>query len=117
MVTVTPDELDIGRLSAFIAEIDVAVLGDDELARVIVDTERLVNAVHALSAVALEEFERRGAWAEEGASSGAGWAAGRTGTAKAVLRGRVRAGAGLRLLPAAVPAARSGRLSPQHPRP
>src|SRR5215213_5136625 len=108
------EQLDIGRLASLIAEIDVSSLDDHELARLVVGAERLLNAVHALSAVTLEEFERRGAWAGDGTSSAAGWASGRTGTATRTLRARVRAGAGVRLLPTAVPAARSGGLSPQH---
>jgi len=114
MGTVVVEGLDIAQLATALAGVDVSVFGDDELAGLVVDTERLLNAAHALSAVALEEFERRGTWAGDGASSAAGWAAGRTGTATRTLRARVRAGAGLRLLPAAAPAARWGGLSPQH---
>src|SRR5215218_6364450 len=114
MGTAAVEGLDINQLATALAGVDVSVFGDDELAGLVVDTERLLNAAHALSAVALEEFERRGTWAGDGASSAAGWAAGRTGTATRTLRARVRAGAGLRLLPAAAPAARGGRLSPQH---
>src|SRR5215218_10432656 len=114
MGTAAVEGLDINQLATALAGIDVSVFGDDELAGLVVDAERLLNAAHALSAVALEEFERRGTWAGGGASSAAGWAAGRTGTATRTLRARVRAGAGLRLLPAAAPAARWGGLSPQH---
>ena len=72
-----------------------------ELAALVLDGERLLNSVHALSAVALEEFQRRGTWAADGALSAAGWAAARTGTPTRALRARLRAGAGLRLLPSA----------------
>ena len=76
---------------------------------------RLLNAVHSLSAVALEEFDRRGSWAADGCCSAAGWVADRTGSPKRELRARVRAGVGLRLLPGAAAAgAEMGALSPQH---
>src|SRR5215213_4569344 len=114
MIMAVGEVLDISRLPVLLAGVDVSVFGDDELAGLVVDVERLLNAVHALSAVALEEFERRGTWAGDGAVSAAGWSAGRTATATRTLRSRVRAGAGLRLLPSAAPAARSGRLSAQH---
>ncbi|MPY91506.1 MAG: hypothetical protein GEV08_00155 [Acidimicrobiia bacterium] len=87
---------------------------DDKLAGFVVDMEALLNAVYTLSAVGLEEFHRRGVWAADGALSGAGWAAGSTGSAKPSLRARVRAGAALRQLPSATPPARAGLLSPDH---
>ena len=108
------EAVDIGDLVSLVADIDVTACSDDEVALLVVEAERLLNAVHALSAVALEEFQRRGTWARDGALSAAGWVAGRTGSARSVLRARVRAGAGLRLLPAAASAARAGRLSPRH---
>src|SRR5687768_13957126 len=74
----------------------------------------VVNAAHALAAAVLEEFDRRGTWAADGALSGAGWAASRTTTARAVLAARARAGAVLRLLPSCEGPARAGRLSPEH---
>src|SRR5215218_3199728 len=129
MGTAAVEGLDINQLATALAGVDVSVFGDDELAGLVVDTERLLNAAHALSAVALEEFERRGTWAGDGASSAAGWAAGRTGTATRTLRARVRARRGRPAAPArrrprgplgrAQPAALDGlgRLRPPPPRP
>jgi hypothetical protein len=53
------------RIASMLASIDVSSLDDGVLARVIVDAERLLNVVHVLSAIALGEVERRGAWATE----------------------------------------------------
>ena len=114
MALAVSDTLDIEGLTSAIAALDVPSFDNDELARAVIRAEVLLNAVHAYSAVVLEEFERRGAWSADGSLSGAGWAATRTGTSPRVLRARRRAGAGLRLLPSASPAARAGRLSPAH---
>ncbi|MPY91659.1 MAG: DUF222 domain-containing protein [Acidimicrobiia bacterium] len=106
--------LDIRAATVALSETDVAGLCDDELAGFVVEVEALLNAVHALSSVALEVLERRGTWAAEGARSAAGWAAGRTGTPAPSLRARVRAGKALRMLPTAAEPARAGALSPDH---
>jgi hypothetical protein len=107
------EPIDIDALVSVVASVDVESMGYDELASLVIGEERLLNAVHALSAVTLAKFERQGGWAADGAMSPAGWAAARTGTPTRCLRARARAGAGLRLLPRAEPAARTGRLCPQ----
>ena len=114
MAEAVAEKLNLESVATLIAATNVAILGGDELARLVVDAERLLNAANALSAVALEEFERRGTWTADGSLSAASWAAARTGTPPKILRARIRAGAGLRLLPSAAPAARAGRLSPAH---
>jgi hypothetical protein len=105
---------ELRSIVAVLADIDAASMSGDELACSVVAAEALLNAAHSLSAVVLDEFDRRGAWADEGALSAAGWVAGRTGTSPRVVRARERAGAGLRLLPGVGSAARAGRLSPHH---
>ena len=88
----------------------------------------LLNATHALSAVALEEFDRQVSWAADGALTGPGWAAARTGTSARLLRARCRAGAGLRFMSdcgalgqsgahECFARGRAGRLRPSAPRP
>jgi hypothetical protein len=101
-------DLDISSLVSFVADIDVAALPNGQLAQLVIQAEALLNAAHALSAVALEEYQRQGTWANEGALSGAGWAADRTGSPRRTLRARVRCGMGLRLLPGASAAAGRG---------
>ena len=103
---------DLTSFVTCIANVDVSILGDDEVTQLVVAAERLVNAAHVLSAVALEEFERRGRWADDGALSAAGWVAARTGTASRTARSRVREGRGLLRLPRAAGPARAGWLSP-----
>ena len=105
---------EVQAVTSSLADIDESALLDDELSQLVVAAERLLNAAHALSARALQEFERRGTWADEGALSAAGWTASRTSTPRRSLQARVRAGAGLRLLTSAASPARAGRLSPQH---
>lgn len=68
----------------------------------------------AFSAVALEAFDRRGTWANDGALSAAAWVTNRTGTSTRVVRARLRTGRGLRCLSEATVPARAGRLSPGH---
>ena len=58
-------------LTCSLAAVDVTALCDDLLAATVVDSELLLNAVHAFSAAVLEEFDRRGAWKADGALSGA----------------------------------------------
>lgn len=105
---------DIWSLLASIAALDVHTLTDDELAGLVLDAERLLNAAHALSAVALDQFDRRGGWADDGALSASSWVANRTGTSTRLVQARLRTGRGLRALPAAATSARAGRLSPGH---
>jgi hypothetical protein len=62
-----------------VSSFDVAALSGCELAAAVLQAERLLNAVHALSAALLERFERDGGWAADGALSAAAWAAARTG--------------------------------------
>jgi hypothetical protein len=108
------EALDVGNLVSSVADVDVISYSDDDLSSLVVKAELLLNAAHALSAVALAELQRRGLWADEGALSAPGWVAVRTGTPARVLRARLRAGRGLRVLPTAAAAARAGLLSAQH---
>ena len=78
--------------------------------------EQLFNAVNALSSAMLHAFDCDGGWAPDGALSAAAWTAERTGSARAVLRSRLRQGAALEQLPAVAADARAGRLSPEHVR-
>ena len=104
----------IQDLISAVTAIDADEFADRELGDLVINTERLLNAVHALSATALEVFQRRGNWAAEGSMSAASWAAARTGSSTWSLRARVRQGAGLQRLPSACLPARVGQLSPQH---
>lgn len=97
-----------------IAAIDPSELAGEELQRTVLSTERLLNAVNALSALLLERFEQEGGWALDGALSAAAWTAERTGSARAGLRSRRRQGAALARLPGVAHHARGGRLSPDH---
>ena len=106
--------VDIGAIVASIGAIDVTAIDDDRLADLVIEAEKLLNAAHGLSAAALEEFQRRGSWAADGALSATGWVAARTGASTRVLRARVRVGAGLRLLKEAAAPARAGLLNPQN---
>ena len=84
------------------------------LAAAVLQTEQLLNAVHALSAVLLERFEQDGGWAADGVAVRPAWTAQRTGSARAGLRGRRRQGAALTRLPAVSAEARTGRFSTEH---
>src|SRR6478609_7598871 len=97
-----------------ISTFDATDLSGGELAATVLQTEQLLNAVHALSAMLLERFEHNGGWAADGALSAAAWTAARTGSARAGLRSRRRQGAALTLLPSLTQHARNGRLSPEH---
>jgi Domain of unknown function (DUF222) len=104
----------IGEALGLIIRIDVDHLAGDELAAMVLRTEQLRNAVHALSAVVLERFEQDGEWALDGALSAAAWTAERTGSSRAGLRSRRREGAAMVRLPAVDSQARTGRLSTEH---
>jgi len=106
--------VDVEGFVSSLASFDVSAPGDDEVKALVLASERLSNAVHAFSASLLEELDRREVWALDGARSGPGWAAPRTGTAKAALQHRAGVGRGLRLLPSAQRPARAGLLSPAH---
>ena len=99
-----------------VASLDVDDLLDQQLAAAVLQTEQLLNAVHALSAALLERFEQCGGWAADGALSAAAWTAQRTGSARAGLRDRRRQGAALAQLPAVASEARAGKLSTEHVR-
>jgi hypothetical protein len=97
-----------------LASWETSKLAGTELATAVLDVERSLNVLHALSAVVLDEFDRDGAWAADGALSATQWTAERTGTSPAVLRSRLRQGQAMRLLPELAALARAGRLSPEH---
>lgn len=99
---------------ASIPSLDVGSVPRRDLPVVILRIEQLANAVNALSAAALHQFELDGGWAADGALSAAVWTAERTGSARAGLRNRVRQGAALAQLDAVAAEARAGRLSPDH---
>jgi HNH endonuclease len=96
MAVAVADTLDIGSVASSIASVDVAALHDDEHARLVLEAEQLLNAVHCMSAVALEEFERRGTWADDGACRPLGGPRAAPGTSARGLRARARVGAGIR---------------------
>ena len=73
-------------------------------------SERLVNAATAFAAMVQEQFDRSGGWALDGGTSAARWLASRTGSPSHVHKGRIRDGAALRVLPAAVEPALQGQL-------
>ncbi|MPY95324.1 MAG: DUF222 domain-containing protein [Acidimicrobiia bacterium] len=106
--------IDVKAIVASLASVAPSSLDDDEIKALMLDGERLVNALHAFSAALVEEFDRRGTWSEDGSLSGSGWAAERTGSPKRSLRARARAGRVLRMLPTTQAPAREGRLSPEH---
>ena len=82
-----------------VSSLDATALSGGDLAVAVLQAERLLNAVHALSAVLLERFEQDAGWAEDGALSAASWTASRTGSARAALRSRRRQGTALAQLP------------------
>jgi hypothetical protein len=99
---------------ADISSLDVSGVEKADLAKSVLQAERLVNAANALSALLLERFERHGDWASDGALSGVTWTAERTGSARGALRDRRRQGAALRHLPTILATARDGRVSTRH---
>jgi hypothetical protein len=114
------NESDVGRASrveetlVWLASWESSGLAGEELAAAVLDGERLLNAVHAMTATLLDVFDRDGAWAADGALSAARWVADRTGTSPGAVRYRVRQGAALRLLPKVADRARTGRLPVEH---
>jgi hypothetical protein len=93
---------------------DTSQLAGVALGVALLVVERLFNAVYALSAKMLDDFERDGGWTADGALSAAHWLAERTGTPAAALRSRGQQGAALRRLPSVAELARAGRLAAAH---
>jgi hypothetical protein len=81
-----------------ICSLDVRTVDSQELPSLVLKVEQLCNAVNALSAAVLDEFQRDGGWAFDGALSAATWTSERTGSSRAQLRSRVRQGAALQQL-------------------
>ena len=106
--------LDLREMTSSLAEHEVASLCDDDLTSTVLEAVEHLNAASAHLATVMEEFERRGRWAEDGARSAAAWAAARTGSRTSELKASTRAGKALKVLPSAAEPARSGRLSPAH---
>ena len=57
MAVAVAEALDVGLVPSLLAGVDVNDLHDDELARLVLDAEAVLNAAHALSAAALAEFD------------------------------------------------------------
>jgi hypothetical protein len=110
------DSAEINGLCDQVASLDATRIPRAELGQVALALERLRNVVNAADAAVLAEFHDEGSWALDGALSGAAWVAARTGTPLRDVRGRQHSGLGLRQLPAAAAAARTGRLSPDQQR-
>src|SRR5687768_1420956 len=107
----------IGEITAFVAALqafNTGDLGNDELADRCLAAVTLVDIATAHAAELAAEFEARGTWAGDGATSGTAWVASRTGHHRAELARRARIGAALRDLPAVAAAARRGEVSFDH---
>ena len=74
------DRANLEEIIGSLAALDVSSFTGDDLKRLVREAQRLANVVHALAAAAMDEFDRRGTWADEGSLSAAGWAAAWTGT-------------------------------------
>jgi hypothetical protein len=108
------DLAEIRAVETWLARLDPGRHPPHELRELALALEGLRNRVEAVDVAVLAELEQRGACADDGALSAATWVAAQTGSPVGDLRRRQRTGRGLRLLPGAVAAARSGRLSPEH---
>ncbi len=94
-------------LAAF-ASVSVTGVPAGSVDDLVLCSERLNNAAHALAAIVQDRYESDGTWASEGATSAAQVLSIRTGTARAVHWGHIHDGAALRLLPSLLAPALAG---------
>src|SRR5690606_38977570 len=70
---------DITSFAAALQSIDARELGDEELADRCMAVTALLDIVQVHAAELTAEFEQRGTWDDDGATSAAAWIASRTG--------------------------------------
>ena len=105
------------EISAFISGlqlVDVGALGDEELAERCLAVTKLLDVVHAHAAELTTEFEQRGTWAVDGATSVLAGIAAQSGSPRGELARLAKVGAALRHLPAVANVAKRGEISFDH---
>src|SRR5687767_1057324 len=110
---------DAGEILGFMSGLlllDVGDLGDEELAERCLAVATLLDVVQAHAAELTAEFDVRGAWAVDGASSGAAWLAARCQVRKSDLAGLANVGKAMRRLPAVTAAVKNGEIGFDHVR-
>src|SRR5687768_7937516 len=107
---------DITSLLTALQAIDIGSLGDDDLAERCLAVATLLDVVQAHAAELTAEFDVRGAWAVDGASSGAAWLAARCQVRKGDLAGLANVGKAMRRLPAVTAAVKNGEIGFDHVR-
>ncbi|MCK9898511.1 hypothetical protein CC117_10740 [Parafrankia colletiae] len=107
---------DIDAQVARLATVDPGGLPDSELALLVIDMRRLVDATEASWIRLLAEFDRRGLWQLDGARSAAAWLRRECRLVHPATTAALLVAGVLRFLPVTAEAFRSGSISFEHVR-
>ena len=108
--------MDVDAQSARAAAVDPAKLSDVELASLVVDARRVVDATDACWIRLLAEFDRRELWRADGARSAAAWLRRECRLVHPTTTSALLVARAMRVLPVTAEAFRAGDISFEHMR-